>query len=213
MEDKKMKQSSREAAAFALTVVISLLAGWSHARAQHGPLPSWKALADESSAVVVADIVEGNIQVIDPLKKTKVDTGPDGKLSFGNPALYTVGVLCTAKAVGLIKGDGRIVAGGITRVFIHGYYGLDLPPIPQPKERYVFFLRLLDENDKELSTAVVQRIQRTQEGGHPDYIEHREKFDPKGCYTPVEGGYAEVLVAPDKPYMVDNIKQAIAKGP
>ena len=208
-----MRDNLRELTKVGVAVLLLLVVSFSAARAQHLPLPQWKVLADESSVVVVADVVEGNLAVIDPVKKTKVDTGPDGKLSFGNPALYTVGILARVRVAETIKSDGKIRQGDTIGVFIHGYYGCDLPDIPQKNEKHVFFLRPLDAENKEFTPAVIQRIERIEQNGHPRYIVHRDGFDPKGCYTPVVEGYAQVLVPPDKLNIIDKIKQAIAKRP
>lgn len=208
-----MKDNCREEAKLVVAVLLFLIVSFSDAYAQVGPLPAWKVLADESSAVVVADAVEGDLPVIDPERKTKVDTGPDGKLSFGDPALYTVGTLARVRITEIIKNDGKVRQGDIVRVFIYGRCAFDMPCLPLEKEKCVFFLRPLEVDSKEFIPAVIQRIERIEQNGHPRYIEHRDKFDPKGCYTPVEGGYAQVLVPPDKLYFIDKIKQAIAKAP
>jgi hypothetical protein len=209
-EAPNMRDNSREETKFVIAVLLFLVGSFSEARAQHGPLPPWKVLADESSAVVVADVVEGNLQVIDPEKKTKVDTGPDGKLSFGDPALYTVGTLARVRMTEIIKNDGKMRQGDIVRVFIYGRCAFDMPCLPLEKEKCVFFLRPLDANSKEFIPAVVQRIDQT---APPGYRAKYDRFDPKGCYTPVEEGYAQVVVPPDKLYFIDKIKQGIAKGP
>jgi len=208
-----MRDNWREKTTLLAAVLLLPFVAVSEARAQHGTLPGWKFLADESSAVVVADVVEGDLPVIDPEKKTKVDTGPDGKLSFGDPALYTVGTLARVRITEIIKNDGKMRQGDIVRVFIYGYCAFDMPCLPLEKEKCAFFLGPLDAKSEVFAHAVTQRIERIEQNGHPHYIEHRDKFDPKGCFTPVEEGYAQVVVPPDKLYFIDKIKQGIAKGP
>lgn len=208
-----MKDNSRLRRGVLAAALLSLFVGSFDARAQHGPLPEWKTLADESSAVVVADVVEVQLNVIDPGKKTKVDTGPDGKLSFGDPALYTIGMLARVRITETIKNDGKVRQGDIVRVFVYGRCASDMPCVPLEKEKGIFFLRPLNASDKELAPAVVQRFEKIEQNGNPRFIEHRDRFEPKGCYTPVEDGYAQVLVPPEKLYIIDKIKQAIAKRP
>jgi len=134
-----------------------------------------------------------NTPVIDPEKKAKVDTGPDGTLSFGNPALYTVGILARVRITETIKNDGKMRQGDIVRVFIYGYCAFDTPCLPLEKEKCAFFLRPLDANNKLFTHAVIQRIERTEQNGHPRYVEHRDRFDAKGCFTPLRMGMAKLL--------------------
>jgi hypothetical protein len=191
--------------------VLSLVFSFSVAHAQHAPLPAWKTLAEESKAVVVADVAEGNLWVVDSEKEAKAERMPDGTFKgAANPALYVVGILAHVRIGEVLKGDGKIKQGDTIGVLVYGYDGLDSPTDPMDKERYVFFLRPVDANGKEFAHAVIQLVDRAAPPGHGVTY---NRFDPKGCYTPVENGYAQVLVPPDKSYFIDKIKQAIAQGP
>ncbi len=196
-----------------VAALLALLLSFSGARGQQAGLPAWKVLAEESATVVVAEVVEGNLAVIDPEKKAKVEAAPGGKVCFGDPALFTVGMLSRVRIREVIKTDEYVKRGDTIGVFISGYYGSDRPTVPQNKERYVFFLRRLNANRKEFTPAVIQRIERKQQNGHLRYIEHRDKFDPSACYTPVQDGYAQVVIAPGKSQVVGEIKAAIATRP
>lgn len=206
-----MRYDRRDRTQILATALLSLVLSSSPAQAQHAPLPSWKTLADESSAVVVADVVQGMLNVIDTEKRRKKVWGPDGKLTGDwNPVGYTVGMLARVRIAEVLKGDAKIKPGDTIGVLVHGYVGCDLPDVPMDKERRVFFLRPVNPNGKEFAHAAVQRIDQAAPPGHR--ISY-DRFDPKGCYTPVEEGYAQVLVPPDKLYFIDKIKQGIAKGP
>jgi hypothetical protein len=61
-----MRESARKRKELVIATLLTLLVSFRDAFSQHGPLPGWKVLADESSVVVVADVVEGNLPVIDP---------------------------------------------------------------------------------------------------------------------------------------------------
>jgi len=208
-----MRDNSGERREILAAALLCLFASFPAAHAQHSGLPAWKTLAEESSAVVVGDVVEGNLPVIDPEKKAKVDLGSNGKLSFGDPALYTVGILARVRITEIIKNDGKMRQGDVIRVFIYGYCAFDMPCLPLEKEKCAFFLRPLGPSSKVFAQAVIQRIERVEQNGHPRYLEHQDRFDPKTCYTPVEEGYAQVVVPPDRLEIIDRIKQAIAKRP
>jgi hypothetical protein len=191
----------------AVAAALSLCVWIPHASGQVGPLPSWEVLADESKLVVVAQVVEARLSVVDPRRRAKVETGPDGKFSFGNPALFTVGILARVQVLETIKGDGKVKQGDLIPVFIYGYYGNDLPHVPMDREVSVLFLRPVDPNDKRFVDTAIQMVDRAAPLGRRTKY---DRFEPRGCYTPVEGGYAQVLVPPDKPDIVGKIKKAIA---
>ena len=208
-----MRHESSRAATILAAALLSLLPP-AAAQAQHGPLPPWKVLADQSSTVVVADVEEGLIRVNDSEKQIKEEGPPEHRLArLGNPAAYLIGMLARARVSEVIKNDGKIRPGDMIRVLVYGPFGYDMPDDPMPKDKRVFFLRAVDPEGAEFTHAVVQRIERTEVNGHPRYTDLSYKFDPKGCYTPVENGYAQVLIPPDKLDRIDKIKQAIAKGP
>jgi hypothetical protein len=209
-EGRAMRQNRRDKTQILATALLSLVLSFCPVQAQHAPLPGWKALADESRVVAVADVVEGNLWVIDSEKEAKAERTPDGTFKgAANPALYVVGILAHVRIGEVIKNDGKIKQGDTIGVLVYGYIGLDLPSDPMDKEKYLFFLRPVDASDKQFAHAVIQLIDRTAPPGHRVTY---NRFDPKGCYTPVEGGYAQVLVPPDKLYLIDKIKQAIAEG-
>jgi len=183
------------------------------AQAQHLSYNDWKHLGEESCAVVVADVVQGMLHVIDTEKYRMQVRGPDGNLTGNwNPAGYTVGILARVRIAEVLKADGKINPGGTVGVLVYGYVGSDLPDEPLDKEKRVFFLRPLDPNGKEFTHAVTQIIERAEQNGHPRYTDRSVRFDPKGCYTPVESGYAQVLVPPNKTEIIDKIKRAIAQN-
>ncbi len=150
------------------------------------------------------------MSVIDPQKEAKVQVGPDGKFAFGDPALFTMGLLARERIVEVIKSDGKARQGDTIGGFIYGFYRSDRPHFAAKGERLVLLLRLLDASGKEFNGAVVQRID--QAAPIRERVK-RDKFDPRGCYTPVQEGFAQVLVQPDKLELVDKIKLAIAKHP
>jgi hypothetical protein len=191
---------------------LVLVVGSSNAQAQHLFYNDWKHLAEESTTVVVGDVVKGLRWIKDTEKEAKEQKTPDGAPRLGNPAHYIIGSLADVRVGELVKGDARIRPGEMIRVFVYGYGATDLPDAPLDKERRVFFLRPLDPNGKEFAHAVIQIIQRTEQNGHPRYTDRSVRFDPKGCYTPVENGYAQVLVPPNKIEIIDKIKRAIAQG-
>lgn len=203
-----MKHDTRETSGTLAAALVALLVCCSGAHAQVAPLPPWRVLEEESSAVFVADVLEGNLSVIDSEKKAKVETAPDGKFTFGDPALFTLGIFSRVRVKEVVKSYGKVRAGDTIGVFISGYFGCDRPHFPMPKEKLVLFLRPLDPNNKELARAVIERIEKADP---PRYKLHYDKFDPKGTFTPVKEGYAIVVVPPDRLSIIDKIKQAIVQ--
>jgi hypothetical protein len=207
-----MRRNWRDKTQVLAAALLSLVLSFSRAQAQHLFYNDWKHLADESSAVVVGDVVQGMLHVVDTEKEAREWRNPDGSPRGGNPVVYTVGMLARVRVGEAIKNRGKIKPGDTIRVLVYGYGGTDLPDVPMDKEKRVFFLRPVDPNGKEFEHAVIQIIERTEQNGHPRYIDRSVRFDPKGCYTPVENGFAQVLVPPDKLDRIDKIKRAIAEG-
>jgi hypothetical protein len=186
-------------------VALFFALGFCEGRAQHGPLPAWNALAEESTAVVVGDVVEGQIEVIDPEKKAKAEVTPEGKPTLPNPGLFLIGMFSRVRVTEVIKGSAKIKAGGTVNVFIYGDIGSDRPHFLVKNEKCVLFLRPLGADDEQFGHATVVLP------GTFAYPSRQPRFDPKEFYTPVEDGYAQVLVPPDKLDRIEKIKRAIAQ--
>lgn len=201
-----MMDKSREKSRTLAAVVLCPLLAFSAARAQVGPLPGWKTLADESAEVIVGDVVEEHIWVIDSEKEARAEITPDGKPTLPNPALFLIGIFSRVRVAEVIKGAGKIKQGGTVNVFIYGDIGSDRPHFLMKKEKCVLFLRPLDADSRQFAHATVVLP------GTFAYPSRQPRFDPKEYYTPVEDGHAQVVVPPDKPDRIDGIKRAIAQG-
>ncbi len=180
--------------------LISFIVVCIDARAQTLALPPWTVLGEASTAVVVGEVLEGQLEVVNPEKKAKAEVTPDGKPTFPNPMAYMVGILSRVQVSEVIKTDGKIKKGDAVAVFIYGFYASDMPHVLTKKERCVLFLRPLDASNKTLLDAVIERP------GPPGSVIKRERFDPSGCYTPVREGYAQVILSPGKTKIIDEIK-------
>ncbi len=77
---------------FRIVALPLLFVAFSTADGQVAALPPWSVLAGESTAVVVGDVVEGQVEVINPEKKAKAEVMPDGKPTLPNPYLFVIGV-------------------------------------------------------------------------------------------------------------------------
>ena len=152
--------NSRENGRVLATALLLLCISLPEVRAQVGPLPAWKVLAEESRVVAIVDVVEAQLNVIDPDGKAKAEREPDGKFTLGNPVLFTRGILARVRIGEVIKSDGKTKPGDTVDVFVHGYYGTDLPHVPMSKEKLVLFLRPLDPNNREFAHAVIEQIEK-----------------------------------------------------
>jgi len=175
--------------------------------AQTRALPPWSALGEESTTVVVGDVLEEQLWVINPEKKAKAEVTPDGKPTLPNPSSFVVGILSRVRVTEVIKGTGKIKEGDTANVFIYGYFGSDRPHVLMKKEKCVLFLRPLDANNEQFAHATIVLP------GTFAYPSRQPRFDPGACYTPVQEGYAQVILTPDTMMVADKIKQAIAKRP
>lgn len=155
--------------------------------------------------MVVGDVVEGQVEVINPEKKAKAEVMPDGKPTLPNPYLFVIGILSRVRVTEVIKGAGKIKEGDRVNVFVYGYYGSDRPHFLMKKEKCVLFLGPLDADNEQFANATIVLP------GTFAYPSRQPKFNPKECYTPVHEGYAQVILTPDKMAVIDEIKQAIAK--
>ena len=207
-KERIMKNGRRRRGGVVGAALMLVVVSGSGESAQRAGLPPWKALAGESKVVVVADVVKGNLWVIDSQKEAKAERAPDGTfIHAANPALYVVGIFARVRIAEVMKSDRNIKVGDTIGVLVYGYGGSDLPRDPMDKERYVFFLRPLDPKGSEFTHALIQLIDPAAPIGRSVTY---KRFDPSGRYTPVEDGYGQVLVPRDKAYIVDRIKKAIA---
>jgi len=191
----------------AALLFLSLLVVFSTATGQSLALPPWDVLAEESTAVVVGDVVEAQLWVIDPDKKAKAEVTPEGKPTLPNPEVYLLGILGRVRIGEIIKGGGKLRAGDTIGVLTFGYIANDKADPVLKGKKYVLFLRPLETEDKGFAAAVVERY------GPPGSVATRAKFDPKDCYTPVREGFGQVILRPDRKQILEDIKQAIAKRP
>jgi hypothetical protein len=171
------------------------------------PLPPWEVLAEESPAVVVGHVDEDQLWVIDPVKKAKAEITPDGKPTLPNPDAYLLGILGRVRISEIIKGGASLRVGDTIGVLTYGYVANDKPDPVLRGKKYLLFLRPLQTDNKDFRGAVVERY------GPPGSVATRTKFDPKGCYTPVRGGFGQVILRPDRMRVLEDIKQGIAKRP
>lgn len=188
----------------ALTLVFLVLRT---AVAQVAPLPPWTVLGQESSAVVVGQVVEGNLWVIDPEKRARAEVTPDGKPTLPNPSLFVIGILSRVRVKEVIKGATETKVGSTVNIFVPGYFASHAPHFLTKGEECVLFLRPLGSNDKQFVRATVALP------GTFAYPSKQPRFDPKECYTPVREGYAQVILRPGRMKVLDEIKQALAKRP
>lgn len=155
--------------------------------------------------MVVGDVVEEQLWVINPERKAKAEVTHDGKPTLPNPDLFVIGILSRVRVTEVIKGIGKIKEGDTVNVFVSGYYGSDRPHFLMKKEKCVLFLRPLDTNNEQFANATIVLP------GTFAYPSRQPRFNPKDCYTPVQEGYAQVILTPDKMMVIDKIKQAVAK--
>lgn len=187
--------------------LLIILANTSTGCCQVAPLPPWNVLAEESLAVIVGEVVEGDLWVIDRDKAVKASKTPDGKPTFPNPEEFLIGILSRVRITEAIKGGGKIKRGDTINVFDYGGYGFHLPHVLSKNDKCVLFLRQLDAKREEFADASILLP------GTSAYPSKQPKFDPKGCYTPVREGYAQVILTPKEAKILDEIRRAVGKHP
>jgi hypothetical protein len=191
-----------------LVPFLCFFIAFSNALAQSQSRPAWSVLAAESTAVLVGNVLEGNLWVINPEREAKArGPRPDGKTVLWNPDDYVLGVVKRFHVQEIIKKDGRVKPGDTINVFAFGYFQMHVSPMLADKQKCVLFLRPLETNNKDLADAVIERP------GFPAPPGEESKFDPKGYYTVVRRVAGEVVLRLDNLKVIDEIKQAVAKGP
>ena len=184
-----------------------LFASSKDATGQSLALPPWDVLAQESSVVVVGDVVEGQMWVISHEEWAKAEVTPDGRPTFPNPSELVLGIFSRVHVRETLKPDGKLKPGSIIGVFVHGYGGSDSPHVLIDKERCVLFLRSMKGSGKELTNTVV--VPRGALGSPEKHL----RFEPGTSYTPVREGFAQVILTPGREQILDEVRQAIAKRP
>ena len=230
-------ENTRKAVVGVCFLIVLVCARSQGANAQRFGLGgAWAMLAEQSTAVLVGEVVEGQILVVDPEKLAKASVTADGKPTFpSDPREFVLGNLARVRVNEVLKSDGKVTPGSTVNVFVYEYgYVLvssDGPHILRRNEICVLFLRpLKTEDDKDFADTLSPRERQMLAGarssvdkgfagtmlvppGTVTQAQKHSRFDPKGVYTPVFGGQAQIILTPDKMYRLDEIKKALAKQP
>jgi len=166
--------------------------------------PSWDALAQKSSSIVVAT-VESRAWVIHPEKMaSRQKPLPDGKIEveIPNPRDYIVGSLYRVRVEQTLKKDQRVRASTTVNIFVPGFMASAHSSAPLVEgKKYLLFLEPIKVEGNAFSGTRVQRPGAI--------VGSKEDFDPKSSFVVVQGGNGAIEINEDNVKVIDQVKAVL----